>query len=492
MRKSSSIFYLVSSIVSGISGFILISMLTKNFLPEEYGYYSLIITTVSLATTVLIGWISQSLIRFYEEFANEQKGNYVINTIIFTTIIVNIIILLIIMLVVFFTKGSNIGDYIGNFLTVSFLFFVSESFYLILGTILRAKNNSKLYSISVILYTVFKLIITIVYVMQHGKNISSIIYYYSMSGVIVSILIFLTQIKNIRISIKYFSTTILVDFFKYGIPLIGLSAMQWIMASSDRYIIGIFRNSKEVGIYSLSYSLANNIFSILTTFLLLSAYPKIISSMNKHGKVGAAKSISDQQRYYFLIIIPLFAGITALSKDLILYISSSEYLEGRMTLIISALGMVIYGITFYYNKTWELSKDTKKIFLHALYSGVINILLNIILVPRYGYEAAAYTTLFAYIMYLFITVYRSNKEMKIPLKIRSIFKIVLSSLIMYISVYVYCENVNVKILQLITSAIIGSVVYTALLAILGEISNEIKVIKTSINKLIYKSNRYSK
>ena len=36
------------------------------------------------------------------------------------------------------------------------------------------------------------------------------------------------------------------------------------------------------------------------------------------------------------------------------------------------------GITFYYNKTWELSKDTKKIFLHALYSGVINILLNII------------------------------------------------------------------------------------------------------------------
>ncbi|MGG0031198.1 polysaccharide biosynthesis C-terminal domain-containing protein [Priestia megaterium] len=492
MRKSSSIFYLVSSIVSGISGFILISMLTKNFLPEEYGYYSLIITTVSLATTVLIGWISQSLIRFYEEFANKQKGNYVINTIIFTTIIVNIIILLIIMLVVFFTKGSGIGDYIRNFLIVSFLFFVSESFYLILGTILRAKNNSKLYSISVILYTVFKLIITIVYIMQHGKNISSIIYYYSMSGAIVSILIFLTQIKNIRINIKYFSTTILVDFFKYGIPLIGLSAMQWIMASSDRYIIGAFRNSKEVGIYSLSYSLANNIFSILTTFLLLSAYPKIISSMNKHGKAGAAKSISDQQRYYFLIIIPLFAGITALSKDLILYISSPEYLEGQMTLIISALGMVIYGITFYYNKTWELSKDTKKIFLHALYSGIINILLNIILVPRYGYESAAYTTLFAYIIYLFITVYRSNKEMKIPLKIRSIFKIVLCSLVMYISVYVYCENVNMNIFHLIISAIIGSVIYAALLAILGEISNEIKVIKSSINKLIYKSNRYSK
>ncbi|WP_249598476.1 lipopolysaccharide biosynthesis protein [Peribacillus frigoritolerans] len=481
--RSSSIFYLISSVISGLSGFVLISILTKNFSPDAYGYYSLIITTVSLMVSVMIGWISQSTIRFYEEISNERKENEIVVTILLTTISINLLLIIISILFSIAINNNSSFTSIKNFINLTSLLFFSESFYLLLSNILRAKNNSRFFAISVILYTSLKLIFAIIYIIIDGDDISLVIIGYSISGFIVNLLIVFIQFKFQNLSLNYFSLDILRRFFKYGIPLMGLSTIQWVIASSDRFIIGVYRNAKEVGLYSLSYSLASNVFSIITTFLLLTSYPKIISAMNKSGKEGAAVSIGIHLRYYILIILPVFWGIFALSENLLIFISSDEYLEGRMTLIITSLSMVVYGFTFYYNKTWELSKDTKVIFVHSLFVGLLNVLLNILIVPRYGYNAAAYTTLISYILYLIITVYRSKKKMKIVLEIKSLIKIFSASFLMFICVRQYIGILNDGIIHLIVATLLGAIVYLLLLWLFKEISEEVKITKSFIRKI---------
>ncbi|MFP3339675.1 hypothetical protein R0J91_16980, partial [Micrococcus sp. SIMBA_131] len=88
---------------------------------------------------------------------------------------------------------------------------------------------------------------------------------------------------------------------------------------------------------SLAYSLATNIFNIITTYLLLVAYPKIIKEYNRIGMSGASHEISNHLRKYFLLIIPSFWGIAALSNNLIEFFSSKAYLEGSSTFVITSL-----------------------------------------------------------------------------------------------------------------------------------------------------------
>lgn len=485
MKKSSSIFYLLSSIISGLSGFLLISILTKNFSPDDYGKYSLIITTVALATTVQIGWISQSILRFYEEFKNNKQENYVVSTAIFATLCMNLVLILIAFIYLIII-GFQVDISVYYFIFLTTLLFLPEGFYLVFGSILRAKNDSRLYSISVILYSTLKFLLTYIYIIKGAGDINKIIVSYIISGIVVCLLMYFMVIRNIKFNIKYLSLNIFSNFFKYGISLMGLAAMQWVLASSDRYIIGLFRSSEELGIYSLSYSLATNIFNILTTFLLLSAYPKIIKAFNNNGKKGASESIGIHLRYYFIIIMPVFWGVTSLSTDLIKCFSSSEYLDGVRTFVITSLSMLVYGLTFYYNKTWELTKNTKVILFHSLCAGILNILLNFLLVPLYGYEGAAYTTLIAYVLYFAITVYRSKQHMDIKMNVKSVCKIFIASVIMYVSVKKYTDIVDENIVSLILASILGMVIYIILLWILNEIPEELKLVKSKLSRAKYK------
>ncbi|NQU99419.1 MAG: oligosaccharide flippase family protein, partial [Parcubacteria group bacterium] len=64
--------YIPAQIVPGVVGFITIPIVTRLFYPSEYGNYSIVMATVSMLT-MLVGWLSMSIIRFYPTFERNEK-----------------------------------------------------------------------------------------------------------------------------------------------------------------------------------------------------------------------------------------------------------------------------------------------------------------------------------------------------------------------------------------------------------------------------------
>lgn len=482
-----SIIYLIGNIIVGINGLIAVSLYTHFFTSKDYGNYSLIIGTIDLIASILLGWVNQSIIRFTDYYDKKNKKNELFTTVTIITIIVNLIFFAIMFVVIYmFRKRLNFSIY--NLYKISSIYFLAESIYNIIISTLRAYRKSNLVSIDNIVVSICKIGLVYLFVKCFKMNTESIIYSITIGYVIVSVISIKTMKINSHIKISCFSKDILSEFFKYGFPLLGISITSWILSISDRYAIKYFKNSSQVGIYTVNYNLASSIFNMLITFMMMSAFPIIVNTWNSKGKEKTECLINSMLRYYFIVTIPAIFAIMILSKPILNLISTPEYAEGYQVFYIVCIGIFLLGITQYTNKIWELTRKTSVIFELNGIAALANIILNILLIPKFGYKIAAITTVMSYLIYLIISLIKSYKLFRFNVNLKSIINIIISSTIMALSIKMLLFLVHNKIIAVILSIIIGFLMYLFMMFFLGEIKNEIYYIKNIIqNKCKKKS-----
>ena len=260
----------------------------------------------------------------------------------------------------------------------------------------------------------------------------------------------------------------------YGFPLIGTTITGWILNVSDRYIIRLLRDSKEVGLYSYSYLLGNNLFWLLANFIMLGAYPNFVECFEK-GNITTLKELFKKYiNLYLLIIIPCCFGVIGVSKLFFSIFTASQYHEGYIVFIITGCGISFLGLCQFLNKVFELYKNTKTIFILNVCTSIFNILFNFIFINYWGYIGGAISTLMSYVLYFIIALVISKKYIELDWDCISIFKFLLSGLLMlsFITLFLHFINLNNDILQLIICLIIGIVSYFTFLLLFKGIKKE--------------------
>lgn len=476
-----SLIYLIGNSFIGLAGVLSISLYTKLFSPVQYGDYSIVIGTLGLVLSIVVGWLNQSIVRFNDYYTHNSKSKEFYSTIFSALLLINIVVVItgLILLNIFRQRFNN---YSYSLYMATIFLFIPESAVNILNSVVRAVGKSKLYTTNNVIVSVGKLVLVFLLAVIFRIDVKSIIYSLIISDVIVIILTFKKMKLWNNIQWSSYSKNIFKELFNYGIPLLGISVTTWVLDISDRYIIKIFKSSYEVGIYSVSYSLSSSIFNILASFMMLSAYPIIVNAWNNQGKESTEQLIESMLRYYFMIVVPAFIGIAILSQHLLTVFSSAEYANGYLVMILVSLGTIFVGISQYTNKVWELTKNTKMILLLNISAAIINVVLNLLLVPRFGYNVAALNTTISYAIYLIISLLMSKNIFKIKVPAKSIIKIFFASLTMGGFVYLILLVISNKIIAIVVSIIVGMVVYTGVLYITREINEEIKMLLSRFRK----------
>ena len=117
-------------------------------------------------------------------------------------------------------------------------------------------------------------------------------------------------------------------------------------------------------------------------------------------------------------------------------------------------------------------------------AGALKVVLNILFVPRYGYFAAAVTTLICYAVSMCLIIWLSRRLFVWRFPYRSLFKVVVASAVMGVVVY-YVEHVLTfsPVLRLLACMGVGAVVYAAALLALREFSSqEVGAIRQAISR----------
>src|SRR5690606_26993498 len=239
---------------------------------------------------------------------------------------------------------------------------------------------------------------------------------YAFPVIQISILAILTSIFILSnfsyqhlISVRKKIYSILQKSFRFGAPLIFGTLSATGLNVSDRIIIGFSEGSEDVANYTVAYTIS----SIFTAFFMATNkwwQRFMLMKLKENNLVEINQTFWKYLGVVFFLLILLF-----LTRDyLILLFAGSEYMD-----VVHIIPTLLIGMFFYFLYTILLNipfyhGNSFYIVLPALIAFIINITLNLILIPIKGYEIAALTTTISYfieflIIYIIcIKVYNIN------------------------------------------------------------------------------------
>lgn len=198
---------------------------------------------------------------------------------------------------------------------------------------------------------------------------------------------------------EYWKTSLLLST-----PLIGHAFASQVLSVSDRMIIDKLVGTSEVGIYTVLYSVGT-LSLILWNAINHSYVPYLFQNIdNEDKKSEIAKSASSILIGFsgVVVVISLFA------PEIVRILATNEYLEAVNIVPPIVAGIYLTSVANCYSNILVYTKKTVLIMISTCIAAAINIGLNYLMIPIYGFEAAAYTTLIAYIFYALLQAVSAN------------------------------------------------------------------------------------
>lgn len=416
--KKNIFLYAMSTAISKGSILLFFPFLTLSLSLDDFGIWSLVIIVSNLLAPILSLNGSASILR--EGSENTSKGFYLLKYYLAFSFLLNLI--LISLIYIFSFKKWILYSVVIGFL---------EGILFLIITYFRTLGKVEIYFF-INFFKTFFLFVLVVYAYKNHFTLYELLDYHL---VILSIFLILLLIYTIaRYHIADTKT-----FFKasliFSLALIPHGISQWIMSSSDRVIIEYILGSKEVGIYSLAYNIAM-VLMLLNSAIALTLPTYIIKNYKNWKEQDYDNKIIKIYTFVSLGLFFIILSIFSLDK---LYFGILGYYGQEMIPLVFIIyfGIYILGLYYFYANYLFFHKKAYIISRTTFYAAIINVVLTVFFVYLVGVLGAAFSTLIAYICYLYIIkkeCLKIEKDLSIKLS-KNIFLFAVSSSISTLGFY---------------------------------------------------------
>ncbi len=252
----------------------------------------------------------------------------------------------------------------------------------------RVKYRYKGLVILTVLTSLAKPIVGIIFVSFAEDKVTARILGLVLVELVCYIWLFAAQMKRGK---RFFDAHFWKHAILFNLPLIPHYLSQTLLNTADRIMISRLIGDSEAGIYSVAYSLSQ-VMLIFNSALLQTITPWILQKI-KAKKVSDIKSVA----YVTLIFIAVVnILLIAFAPEVIRIVAPKEYYDAIW--VIPPISMSVYAI-YAYNLFVDFELYYEKrgfMMLASIVASILNIILNYIFIPKFGYYAAGYTTLFCY------------------------------------------------------------------------------------------------
>jgi O-antigen/teichoic acid export membrane protein len=438
-------------------------ILTRVFTVKEYGLLALASSTIFFAMAIMKLGVQNAVVRYVGE-GEDLAGSF------YASLFYGPMILCIFSLFFYLLTVKYILHFIGienEFITTFYLIGAVSCVRSVIAiglSFLRATQKIISQNFFLMLMRLLGFVVPILIIFHWQKNLA----YYFSAALFVDAVIFLLLIycvfRGRFPSPRQMKFDILVMSYRYSIPLFFAELMNVVLYYSDRFLLQKFCGLEQVAMYTVAYSLAMPITSMLVFPLTSSSQPIFFETYRENGLVELQALLSRTLLYFLLIAVPIFFLIAGSSGDLITLLATIKYYEAHKIAPAILLSELLLGSLFVLNIGLHIFNKTKVIAVNFILGCCLNLILNYFIIPKYGMNGAALTTLLSS-LYITVTVsYFSSMEIKIPVNLKQIFIFIFAGIIMY-SVTVSIVNFHIAI-RLILKIVFCPLIYITIVAIL--------------------------
>jgi len=478
----------LAQIISYSTGFIMSVFFARWLEPENYGLIPLTMTIVTVFGIFSDFGVNASSSKYISEYRAKDIG--LIKSIIKDGFILKLIFSFTVSIICFFFS-KIIAEFMHMMrlqllLQISSVMIFFISFLGFFNAIFQGFQRLKFTTLTSFSQNVIKLIISLGFVYLGYGIIGAIIGYtisFIITALLTLIIIFLKFYNTLPVSNS--NKSIRKEILKYSIPLVIVSASNFIYMSSDFLMLGYFTTSSEVGFYNIARKIIELI--LLPCMALQISLTPMIANLYAKGDIESNESAGRlfiySIKYSLLLMIPATFGLIILAKPLILFLFGEEYIATATLLSLLSLYLLprsILGGSPYMIAAGKASTVSKLTTITA----ILNIILNLFLIPKYHAIGAVISTLITHPLYIFFITYLAKKTYRIQFsqdfKV-SIIKFVFAAGIMSY-VIAYFKYLATSFIGIISIIMLAAFIYFIILFIIKGISGEdIKKIKSIIH-----------
>lgn len=400
---------LFGKVCTQLISYALLPMYTTYLSTEEYGTVDLLITYITLVAPVITLQIESALFRYLIDTRENKDGiDEIITNSIVTAMITSLIFVLIFL---FFT---SVIDFKYKLL---FLFGVIASAILsIMLQIARGIGDNLSYAISSSISGIMSVALNIFFIMYLNMGVSGMLLATIISQILGSIYILIKNKVYSNLKINYINKKTIKKLLSYSLPLVPNGLSWWIISVSDRTIVSIFLGTAANGILAVANKFSTIVVNVFAIFNL-----SWTESVSIHiNDEDSDKYISNMTNLVFNFFAFAGAMLVLLISLFFNFLIGSNFSAAYMyvpLLIFSSIlniAQTLYGI-IYIGK-----KETKKISSSVMVAGIINLIIDLLLIRFIGIFASPVSTI-ASMIYLLIYRYKDiNRNMDIKFKKKDI------------------------------------------------------------------------
>lgn len=243
-----------------------------------------------------------------------------------------------------------------------------------------------------------------------------------------------------------------------------------VYTSSDITILGLIKDNYTVGIYSAAIRIYNTINNTLISVTAV-VVPRLAMLMGKRRMREYYRLLKYVINMTFIIYLPAISGIFMTSRNIIQILSGNAYEQSTYSLQILCFALIFSALAATVNQCVLIpGKMEKRSLISTLIGAVVNVVLNITLIPLFSEKGSAFTTVIAEATTLTVMVYYGRVFFKNVLNDVQVFKNFLQSILASLFVILACWLcrlfIHNIILNLIASIVLSVCVYSIVLLVL--------------------------
>lgn len=404
-----TVIFAIGTFGTKLLSFFLTRLYTACMTEAEYGTGDLIFQTSNMLYPIITMSMADAVIRFGMEKKYDSRSVY---TVAISATMIGLAALTLL------SPLFNLTDIYGGYSFLLYLYCFFSCLRQITSNFVRAKGYVKLFAADGIFTTFIMLICSVIFLAVLDLGVTGYVLSFIVSDFISFVELTLIAGLHKSLDFKFFSKKLFKEMLKYSAPLIPAYIMWWITSSSDRIFVRILCGEDMNGIYSA----ANKIPSLLMMFTTLFFQAWQMSAIENRDDKGLAKFYSKIYGAYSSAIMIAAAGVIMLveplSKILLSNDPEKDFTYAYHFTPILVVAMIFQCLCQFTSSVYNVKKKSVNSLLTSMIAGGVNIILNFLLIPKYGAYGAAVATAISYAACFAVRIF--DVRNMIPFKARHV------------------------------------------------------------------------
>ena len=415
--NNSGIFFL-GNVGSKLIGLIFLLASTHILSPEEFGVIEIVKQTTSLIFPIASIAIAEAVFRFAMDTDEDPS-------VVFTNGLAVIVIGSLALLVI--SPALRLIKIFDTFIVYLLALIIVQMIQAVAKQFIRAIGKVKLFVISDLFNSISLLLCGLVFVFYFHWGIKGYLLSYILAYGFDSLFLIIVAKLYIYVDKNKISLLQIRKMTKYSLPLTPNSIMWWLTETSNRYFILYILGASMTGIYAVAVRIPSLIAIFSSVFFKAWQMAAVEEYLSK-----------DKSQFYSKVFEVFWTGMVLLTSIIFIILHcfmaafiSPEFQEAWKYIPLLIIASVFSTFQAFIGTNYTAAKNTIGALKTSASAAVINILLNIILIPQWGLYGAAIATIVSYLFVFIFRCYDTAKFVKINI---DYFKFILSFIILIIQI----------------------------------------------------------